>query len=61
MGREEQEQKKTSKKMKQKGGGDKRVVCPLVQVDGALDGGGRVLDALPEKTVEGQGWGGRVD
>ena len=40
---------------KNEGRGGKRVVCPLVQVDGALDGGGRVLDAFPEKTVEGQG------
>ena len=42
-------------KQKNEGRGGKRVVCPLVQVDGALDGGGRVLDAFPEKTVEGQG------
>lgn len=55
MHRKSKSKKKTSKKMKKKGWGGKRVVCPLVQVDGALDGGGRVLDALPEKTVEGQG------
>ncbi len=30
-------------------------MCPLVQVDGALDGSGRILGALPKRTVEGIG------
>jgi hypothetical protein len=29
-------------KTRGRGGGGRRVVCPLVQVDGALDGGGQI-------------------
>ncbi len=38
-------------------GGGRRVVRPLVQVDGALDGGRRILGALPDRRGVGEGLG----